>query len=172
MAETKKEETKVATTPETKPATALDMSGMSPEIKAMMERVLTQGMAMGIAMAKETLPEHRKANAQPAINTERCPDCQQYKVACKNEHQMAVVFPANPRWARHWQGVTINGITYISAHTQHSICIPKNANIVAQVRVWERQEEDAALGRSITMGSSQVIPASFVNGQAAEAMLH
>lgn len=90
-----------------------------------------------------------KMNSERVLGGERCHSCGQYKSACKDEHELMVVYPTRiPELAGGFPGVTVNSVTYISADNQHQVCVPKACvdTFAVFIQKWEDSERQARLG--------------------------
>ena len=104
--------------------------------------------AAAIVHMQHEINKPAPTNVDPNVTPwDRCQDCGQLKRACKLEHIKAVVYPTNPRWARHFQGVKVNEVVYRSDGPGRHVTIPKNSDVLTILNAWERNEEEQANGR-------------------------
>jgi hypothetical protein len=136
-----------------KPAETSKLSIDAADLKAALAEALTKGIAEGMAMAQMAADKNRPAAqvhprmALQARTLDPCPECRQDKKGCKGRHTKVVVYPRDGRWARYFQGVTINGINYRSSNSSHKIVVPANADIARLVAEWENNEIEVSSGR-------------------------
>ena len=94
----------------------------------------------------------------------RCPDCNQYQVACKGKHIQLVVYPQNEQFADWYDGIDINGVRYISPDKNTAITVPADAasTIAKMTRDYEENEMQTRMGRKRTRNSGDVSRANPV----------
>lgn len=111
-----------------------------------------EAIALSTAMVAEALKGQqgqipgRPTRGVPDLGP-RCGECGQYEVACKKQHRQAVVWPSNPHFVKFFQGVRINGVTYMSNGPQHRITVPAEADIEYAVAQWTDNEQEISQGR-------------------------
>ncbi len=121
---------------------------------------LLDAITMGVALAaKQTAaapPVAAKRVGLDPDSFQRCPACGQQVRACKyvagdayeKDHELAVVYPKNPKKAAWFQGVRLNNKLYRSAGPNHKIWIPKRSNVLGMVDRWESEEGHLQTPRS------------------------
>lgn len=136
-------------------------TGLTPELQELVSSALKQGIADGIAMASQMTADRAAAKTvaeTPVVKQQlgRCSECQQMLASCKSKHRQVAVYPVNPNHGRWFQGVIINGVTYLSNSAQHKIPIPEDANVEYLVAEWERNEDQLLTGRQSFHDSGSV----------------
>ena len=126
------------------------IEGMMPAMVAAM-RIGQQNAPQAAAPSPAAMQAFQIARAQSerALGAEKCHACGQKLHACKGKHVDMVVFPTRiPELAGAYPGVTINGVTYISANNQHIVTVPEALvdSIKAFTSGWEDGERVARLG--------------------------
>ena len=124
-----------------------------------MSQDVKDAIALSTAMVAEALKT--RGNGAPQARGApdpgpRCNDCGQYEVCCKGQHRQVVVWPSNPHFARFFQGVRINGVTYLSNGPAHAITVPADSNIEYMTEMWTRNEQDLSQGRVAEHNSGTV----------------
>lgn len=125
------------------------IEGMMPAMVAAMR--IGQQNAPQQAPSPMAMQAYQLARAQSerALGAEKCHACNQKLHACQGKHVDMVVFPTRiPELAEAYPGVTINGVTYISADNQHIVTVPELAvdAIKTFTAAWEDGERVARLG--------------------------
>lgn len=89
----------------------------------------------------------------------RCPECNQYIVACKGKHERIVVYPASDQFTDWFDGVDINGVRYISSDRNTAIVVPADAagTIMKMVRDYEENEMQTRMGRKKVRNSGDAM---------------
>ena len=101
-----------------------------------------------VKAAKDALPKF--------VAGELCPECRQQRRACKGEHRYVAVYPHNQRYAKHWDGVGINGVWYRSQNRWHKIAVPADCDIENKIAVWEHEEDQLRTGRESMHDSGEI----------------
>lgn len=70
-----------------------------------------------------------------------------YDVREDPNHVLMVVFPKNESYADWFQGIKLNGHTYLSNGPDHRIPVPKNNDIQSLLHAWEKNEDVTRNGR-------------------------
>ncbi len=149
----------------TSPTPAEVLKTMSPEkqemvglIKAIMMEVLPAVMAV------KSAPEMREAKQREALAEAKlrarklCAVCRQPVSACEDKHEHIEVFPSRyPEFADGFPGVTINGVTYLSAFNK---TVPVPASCAPYIRKIVQGYEDnmrqSIMGRKATHNSGHI----------------
>lgn len=113
-----------------------------------MREAIAEGIAMGIAVASKSQPARTGKKQRVG-----CQICLQDSQACKGEHREIVVLPKNRKFARAFQGLRINGVTYLSNNYRHKIPVPAGLNVEYQIAKWEEDQEEMNNSRSINHNS-------------------
>lgn len=116
-------------------------------------------IALASAMVAETLSKQGTAKpaARPRVDDiPRCPDCGQHETACKGKHRQAVVWPNDRHYEKFFQGVRINGVTYISNGANHRITVPAESDVEYMAHMWTENEKEIAQGRVAEHSSNSV----------------
>ena len=120
----------------------------APQVTAVNKEVL-DAITMGVALGMQQVGQQPIA-AKPGTKRRfgpPCPECKAPKMGCKGKHKSVVVYPRNPRHARFFPGVRLNGVRYISNGPGHAIIVPADAPIEHLIQEFERNEDEQSQGR-------------------------
>jgi hypothetical protein len=118
---------------------------LEEQIAAAVGKAIEAALPIAAGVAARSGQEARAAAAPPAKRRSlggKCVGCRQYITACKGKHRKAVVYPKDPYWARHFQGIKINGVVYCSNNGRHLVTVPEDCSIENDVAKFESKERD------------------------------
>jgi enamine deaminase RidA (YjgF/YER057c/UK114 family) len=123
------------------------------------EMIAKAAAAAAMAVQAERVPEHLIATKAPLRDLgPECEKCGQRIKVCKDQHVMMVVFPANRRLARYFQGLKLNGVTYHSGQPGRPIWVPATNDFAYQLQQFGENEENFLHGRSASHNSGTIGP--------------
>lgn len=167
------------------PAVGFDAQQMMQEMMKMNAEMIQSAvtnsvkaaMEVGIAVASQSKSIADKNAAEEAVRAkyaamEVCGECGQKKIACRGEHAQMVVFPSDPRKAKFFQGVIINGVKYDSVVPGRAILVPKANNILETIARWEVNEDETQNGKQLFLESGSVSMGGSHNWKPAPARLN
>ncbi len=125
-------------------------------IKAAVKAAVAESVAVGMAVAREGASKGRQLLAD---SKSQCPECRQYRSACKGKHKQVIVYPQNPRLVRPgWVGVKLNGVTYRSNDSKHKITVPAKSPVMSLLRAWEKAEEKMSISNDFRRNIGNMSP--------------
>jgi hypothetical protein len=166
MADDKKKDLKEAIVAEaTSPTPAEALAQMSPEdrkqiqlIKAVMMEVVPALVAMKSAPEAKEAKQRMEAAERKILSRRVCSVCLQPLTACENKHVQLTVYPSRyPEFAKGFPGVTINGVTYLSAQNR-TVPVPECAApyIAQMVTAYETNMRESISGRTAEHNSGNL----------------
>lgn len=132
---------------------------------APINKEVLEAITMGVALGMQQV-QPQQAAAKPGTARRfgpPCPECKQPKMGCGKKHKQVVVYPRNPRHARFFQGVRLNGVRYISNGPGHAITVPADAPIEHLIQTFEKNEDEQTNGRVVDHNSGVLGRKSAVN---------
>jgi hypothetical protein len=139
-------------------ATLLD-DKIANAVRLAMESAMPMAMAAAAQILGTTLnPKKPDPIAEKYSATDRCSKCLQMKRACKEEHVLMRVAPANPRRFKRFPGAIVGGVLYISPNPNARIWVPKENDIMHIIQTWEAEEDNLREGHSIDHNSGVISP--------------
>jgi hypothetical protein len=132
---------------------AAPQADIKPDTQSEVAKAVSEALkeAIPAAMAAALQVQAQSAQAMRAAMTpqkkERCNVCRQKDMACKGEHRMVALYPTNKRFAKFYEGVTINGVVYRSQNPNHYIEVPADSNVEYLLAQWEKNEDEMVNGR-------------------------
>jgi hypothetical protein len=147
------------------PSSQGNLSISREDLQKMMEAVSERAaLALGVALKGSGIGQARTLSVPNAVANEgpsgSCSECQQQLKACKGEHAQMVVFPKNPRFARWFPGLQLNGINYRSNHAGHRITVPALNDFAYRLNQFEAEEEANTMGRVTQHNSGFIGPSA------------
>lgn len=126
------------------------------EVARALAEELVPSVAVAVAQATRGPVVHDPRRQPPPPNPTRCSTCGQLLVACKDEHEMLVVYPQNVRHGKFFQGLFLNGVRYLSPRPGVAIPVPKENNFRYDLAKAEEAEDNFLHGRVIQHHSGSI----------------
>ena len=124
--------------------------------------------AAGIAKAQNQAQQELQTSIRASKPSgDKCNICRQMlpagKTAETHPHRKMVVYPSNPRLAKWWQGIMLNGVYYSSNNSNHKITVPADVNFEYIIQEFEKNEEEQQQGRFANHDSGALGPGGTPN---------
>lgn len=132
-------------------------------VQATLETVLKEVLpAVLVASKQADRQADYEAEREDAVfrmrGMEKCGSCGQLTSACKDQHDMLVVFPKDEQNVNSFDGVRVNGVVYRSQHGTDAICVPKDNSILSLLNAWENAEREMRNGKKVMRNSGTLSP--------------
>lgn len=122
-------------------------------LKEVLPAAVAAGIEAGQASRKGAAP---KKDLPTVLST--CSACRQPNMACKGKHRMARVLPYDDDQIPWFQGVKINGVTYLSPPDGREVVVPEKANVEYMVQAWSQNERELVRGKKRIRNSGSIGP--------------
>lgn len=132
------------------------------------ERAMKAALPAAVEAVVRTQAEISKQEKQSALDAandvlkkngipgQKCGECRQKRKACKGQHRMAVIYPSNPRYAKSFDGLQLNGVVYRSNRRGHAIPVPADWDAEHMLAKWEFEEDQLRTGREGFHNSGEI----------------